>query len=308
MIVSLSSHRAAKAPRIDFELADHHQVDRIARARPAAIGRRRRHRAESLDERDKIAFDQRIGGANHSEIVVPIVDRDAGHGDRECEIDGRLRRDVVDVGQRQRGFHQRTGLGDPPRDIQRPVDGMQTNANQLRAGIGLREHESLGRAPRRNRAEMKRLAFETCVHPPIGAAGRDVLQRDQQQQGQKKDPADQPERREPLGNREVIHSGRLERREVVRIERQQVQPKRMSAAIDDPQVDRLNPAPSQRHAEHAMALPLVEHRDRHFRQRAFLRLRSCQKVTTCRLRRIADQENALQSGDRVLDHASGVAA
>ena len=101
---------------------------------------------------------------------------------------------------------------------------VQRDVDDLGAGVERREHETLGGAAGRNRAQMKGLRPEKLVHPAIGAVGRDQLERHQQQQRQKnhqqrqKQPADQAERREPLDDREMVRAGGFQRRVVIRVD------------------------------------------------------------------------------------------
>ena len=79
----------------------------------------------------------------------------------------------------------------------------------------------------------------------------------------KKQPADQPERGEPLEDRKMVSARRLERRVVVRIDLHEQQPQQPVRAILDPQMHRLNSPPRERHAKQLRTLRRVEHRDRH---------------------------------------------
>ena len=145
------------------------------------------------------------------------------------------------------------------------------------AGIERGKYKALRFAARLDRPQAKSRILKERVHFPIRNPATQQFNR-QKQQERKENESQKSEFQQSLANFVVIGRGGLVRRKIIRIDRQQIEPIRMRAAVDDPQPDRLNMLPRHRYAEEFAAFYRIEHRYRHFQIGLRLRLRAAEKL------------------------------
>ena len=145
----------------------------------------------------------------------------------------------------------------------------EPHVDHLRAQIHRGEHEAADGLAGTHRPQPEALLTEDLIHAAVRHPCRDQLERHKEQE-RVKDPAHRAECGEPLADREVIHARRLERREILRVDRHRLEAEAARGAILDLQPDRLDAPLGNVDPEQPPALGRRQHRDRHPSPRLFL--------------------------------------
>jgi hypothetical protein len=90
----------------------------------------------------------------------------------------------------------------------------------------------------------------------------------------------------------MIGKGRLQRGIIVRVDTRKTEPVRSMAVVADLEPHGLDPSARQRHAEKALALPVIQNRDPDFEFVILLDLRSLEERPFLGSRRVQDAEQA----------------
>ena len=223
----------SERPEHRGKIADDDQVDRITRPPPTAVGGGLRRRSQVLTKSGNVHLGHLVGCVKGIELVPQVIGAEPLDRQRELEV-------------------------------LKAVRAKQSDENDLVPFRQVGEHEPSLFPTGRNRTHAEGVLQEERIHLPVRATNGEQLDRQQDQQRQKQ-PRQEAEPKQPLPARVVVEGRGFQRREMVRVERHELEPVRLVGTVDDVNPNRLDAPPSHGDAKELPTRRVIQHRHADFK-------------------------------------------